>query len=499
MILEHISYKELVIPTISNRLNPIICKPIELMQGVATLRPGQADFIFLDLPRASANGAVELYAANDDGSVSMRSFSLDDSDYQTTLTSNFMVIARLARQSLSPRGVLAFTSNWQHYLVARATFDSTFSSRNCLGELVYQTREGGGNDSRYMSIDHESLLFYAVAPANVNPFRIPKSDDELKKYNQEDEYGKYTWDTFIRKQAKMYYPIECPDGSVLEFDDDGNRISWLRGKTRFEDDLKRGEVKFEKVGGHYKLYYKDRVKELKILRSIALAKNNGDEVFEDLTSESSFKDLLTKHGSAELKNTDIPYAKGSRFFRLVFDAVASDAELILVPFPEFGSAALGLLSSRSKGSLITAVSPDRSSIWEDRLSDSLDSSKPKEPEFLSLAGLLTGTNYSEKAEIYASSLLCRFNAPVSVTQNVFSSTAVEGSIGWFCIESKMYAVYVGDQQAIEITFDSLLQEEQQLCSSEEVVIFSTCDLPEIIPPKFSGLVTSEILPETHVC
>ena len=38
----------------------------------------------------------------------------------------------------------------------------------------------------------------------------------------------------------MYYPTECPDGTYLEHDEDGNRISWLRSKERFEIDLAAG-------------------------------------------------------------------------------------------------------------------------------------------------------------------------------------------------------------------------------------------------------------------
>ena len=116
-ILEHISYSQLAITKTTNRLNPFICNPLELLHSFGRIRPGQADFIFLDLPRASANGDIDLFSLDNDEAVITRSFKFDDTDYQTTLAANFLVIARLARQSLSQRGVLGLTSNWQHYLI----------------------------------------------------------------------------------------------------------------------------------------------------------------------------------------------------------------------------------------------------------------------------------------------------------------------------------------------------------------------------------------------
>ena len=308
-ILDHISYEPVVIPAFSSRINVLNCDPFQLLHGLSNLQPGQVDLNFCDLPRASASGPVMLYCLNEAGEVINRHFELLDNDYFTTLSANLIVIARLVKRTLAPNGVVGLTTNWQHYTFARTAFDITFGSKNCLGEMVYQTRQGGGNDAKHMSIDHESVIFYGLSIANVSRFQVPKTEEELARYKQEDERGRYTWDTFKRKQGNMYYPIECPDGTYLEHDEDGNRISWLRSKERFEIDLAAGEVEFRQKDGNWKLYYKDRIKDLKILRSIALSTTDGSEIFETLTSEDSMADLLTKHGSAELKSIKVPYSK----------------------------------------------------------------------------------------------------------------------------------------------------------------------------------------------
>src|SRR5690606_9761134 len=80
--------------------------------------------------------------------------------------------------------------------------------------------------------------------------------------------GKYYWDTFKRKSGKQYYPIVCPDGSVIENDHLGNPISWLRSEDRFKSDLLEGEVKFEKKVDGWSIFFKQRLPEGKKPRSI---------------------------------------------------------------------------------------------------------------------------------------------------------------------------------------------------------------------------------------
>ena len=67
---------------------------------------------------------------------------------------------------------------------------------------------------------------------------IEYADEYVSRYKEEDEVGRYFWDTFKRKSGKQYYPITCPDGTVLQYEENGEPISWLRSEPRFLSDLK---------------------------------------------------------------------------------------------------------------------------------------------------------------------------------------------------------------------------------------------------------------------
>lgn len=60
----------------------------------------------------------------------------------------------------------------------------------------------------------------------------------------------------------------APDGAVLEFDDNGNRISWLRSESRFLSDLAEGEARFVRISDRWSVQFKQREPEGKKPRSI---------------------------------------------------------------------------------------------------------------------------------------------------------------------------------------------------------------------------------------
>ena len=174
----------------------------------------------------------------------------------------------LARNMLRDDGVIFISIDESEVSNLRKICDEVFGASNYVSQLVWQNKKGGGNDSLYIAMEHEYILVYARSKSNLNRFYELYSDSYAARYKEEDETGKFFWDTFKRKSGKQYYPIECPDGTVLEFDEDGNAISWLRSKARFEQDIKDGEVRIIKVNNKWSVQFKQRMPEGKKPRSI---------------------------------------------------------------------------------------------------------------------------------------------------------------------------------------------------------------------------------------
>lgn len=177
---------------------------------------------------------------------------------------------KLAKDLLKEEGVIFISIDEVEFSKLRLIMDEIFGEQNHIADFVWQNKKGGGNDSKYVAVEHEYLLMYAKNEPNLHELFEPYKPEYLKRYKEEDEIGKFFWDTFKRKSGKQYYPITCPDGEVLEFDNKGNRISWLRSESRFLDDLEKGEVKFTKINDNWSIHFKQRLPKGKKPRTVYL-------------------------------------------------------------------------------------------------------------------------------------------------------------------------------------------------------------------------------------
>lgn len=174
----------------------------------------------------------------------------------------------LAKNLLKNDGVIFISIDDSEQKNLKSICDEIFGETNFIAQLIWQNKKGGGNDSKFIAIEHEYILAYAKNINLLHNFYEMYSEDYKKRYKETDEEGKYYWDTFKRKSGKQYYPIVCPDGTVLQYDDDGNPISWLRSKKRFDEDIKKGEIRILKVGEKWSVQFKQRMPKGKTPRSI---------------------------------------------------------------------------------------------------------------------------------------------------------------------------------------------------------------------------------------
>ncbi|MCL1806783.1 MAG: site-specific DNA-methyltransferase [Oscillospiraceae bacterium] len=197
---------------------------------------------------------------------------------------------RVARDLLTEEGVLFISIDENEVHNLRKVCDDIFGVSNFISLLVWQNKKGGGNDSQFIATEHEFILVYAKSKPNLHEFYEQYSDEYATRYKEEDEKGKFFWDTFKRKSGKQYYPIECPDGTVMQYDDDGNPISWLRSQPRFLQDVKEDEIRIIKIRDKWSVQFKQRMPEGKKPRSIfttefvvsdkGTTSTGGDDVYE---------------------------------------------------------------------------------------------------------------------------------------------------------------------------------------------------------------------------
>lgn len=194
---------------------------------------------------------------------------------------------RLAANLLRDDGVIFISIDETELHNLKKICDEVFGEENFIADFVWHNKRGGGNDAKFVAVEHEYVVLYAKNVNELSELFVPYSPQYMLRYKEEDELGKFFWDTFKRKSGKQYYPITCPDGTVLQYDELGNPISWLRSEPRFKEDLAKGEIRIVKIKDNWSVQFKQRLPEGKKPRTIFLE----ESIFE--------KQGTTADGSAE--------------------------------------------------------------------------------------------------------------------------------------------------------------------------------------------------------
>ncbi len=206
--------------------------------------------------------------------------------------------------------------------------------------MIWQNKKGGGNDSTYIAIEHEYILVYAKNKSALGEFYERYSADYIKRYKEKDEIGRFYWDTFKRKSGKQYYPIECPDGTILQYDEDGNPISWLRSEQRFKSDLKCGDVRFVNNSGKWSVQFKQRMPLGKTPRSIFTTETVIDDKGTTSTGSSDVYTYFKKDVFSNPKPVDL--------IKFLIGFGASDRDIILDFFSGSGTMAEAVLQCNAE-------------------------------------------------------------------------------------------------------------------------------------------------------
>lgn len=344
------------------RVQILLGDSVDLLTSLSRIQPNSFDLIVLDVPRASKRQKASLLRVDDKGEAGWSEVAHDDPDYNYRFRATTLLYARLALSTLSAQGVVLAIATPATYIAVRTALEQFLGADKFLGELVYQTRSGGGNDARWMSLEHETLMIFARDPEAVSRLGLAKTADELKKFREEDGESRFYWDTYIRKAARNYYPIRCPDGSVLQYDSNGNPISWLWREATFLEKLEQGEVKFVEHGDHpkWRLYYKARLIDLKIVRSLILNRTPLEEVSASAGKGETGAGLLTQDGSSEIRQYSgsgkPDYLKSSRFFLFLLQVFGRNRR-VLIPFAEYGSAVVAAVDESVSDSRVVVIAP----------------------------------------------------------------------------------------------------------------------------------------------
>lgn len=238
---------------------------------------------------------------------------------------------KLLHKLLAEDGVIFISIDDNEQANLKLICDEIFDRKNFVTSAIWKKKNGGGNDSKFLAVEHEYVLIYVKSDLKQAKWFTPYTDKYLSRYKEEDSAGKYYWDTFMRTSGKQYYPIECPDGTVLEYDNDGNKLSWLRSEKRFKEDYQNGDIRIVKVKNQWTVHFKQYLSEGKKPRSF----------LSDISNNSKAKQEV-QHIFDEIKVFDYP--KPVDLIQYLISIITKKNDIILDSFAGSGTTAHAVLN-----------------------------------------------------------------------------------------------------------------------------------------------------------
>lgn len=212
---------------------------------------GRIKCIYIDPPYNTGN-AFEHY---DDG--------LEHSIWLNLMYSRINILYKL----LANEGVIFINVDEVEHAYLKVMLDGIFGRNNFIGDIIWQKRKGGGNDSRFIALDHDYIIVYAknaTKETHKIKWRVSQSEEYLKRYKEIDENGeRYYWDTLARDGLQNPIPItiDCPDGSKLS-------INSQKSIDTINEGLKNGQIRLTKSRNGWTLHHRVYMPSGQVLRSI---------------------------------------------------------------------------------------------------------------------------------------------------------------------------------------------------------------------------------------
>lgn len=236
---------------------------------------GKVKCIYID-PPYNTGQAFEHY---DDG--------IEHSLWLNLMSHRLTILYKL----LTKDGVIFINLDEVEHAYCKIVCDEIFGRNNYIGDLIWQKRKGGGNDSRYFAIDHDYVLVYAKfkdKAVHKEKWKVSQSEEYLRRYKEMDDDGlRYYWDTLARDGLQNPIPveIECPDGFIL-------KINSQKSIETINQGLKSGQIRLIQGRNGWTLHHRVYMPTGQVLRSIlsdvGTNKSAGDEIKSLFKSAKSF-------------------------------------------------------------------------------------------------------------------------------------------------------------------------------------------------------------------
>lgn len=210
------------------------------------------DFVYKDDFHDSLENYKRITGQVDGNGKSVSTNTEASGRYHTNWLNMMYPRLRLARNLLTDDGVIFISIDDNEIDNLKKICDEIFGSGNFIGTYIKQSKVGGGSDTKFIVKEHEYCIVYAKSLTSTSEMFVEHDENYLKRYKEQDDKGRYFWDTLARPGLKnpIIYDIETPDGTLI-------RNGWIISKERFDKEYAEGSIRIiKKDNGEWSVQFK---------------------------------------------------------------------------------------------------------------------------------------------------------------------------------------------------------------------------------------------------
>jgi len=216
------------------------------------------DFVYRDDFHDSLENYKRITGQVDSNGKAISTNTETSGRYHTDWLNMMYPRLRLARNLLSDNGVIFISIDDNEVDNLKKICNEVFGEDNFVGQFIWKKKQGGGNDSNHIVVEHEYIICYSKNKLNLklNLDRNYKLDDTLYPFKDEKgEYGLITLDkSSIQFSKSLVFEITGPNGEkYLPRIIKGKQSCWRWSKAKVDNQYEDLVFKNNKV---YTKYYR---------------------------------------------------------------------------------------------------------------------------------------------------------------------------------------------------------------------------------------------------
>ncbi|KYC90553.1 site-specific DNA-methyltransferase [Bacillus amyloliquefaciens] len=216
---------------------------------------GSDDFVYEDNFKFTPDKLAELCNVNIEEAQRILEFTERKSSSHSAWLTFMYPRLFIARELLSDDGFIFISIDGNELSNLKLMCDEVFGEANSLGNIVRATGQTTGQDSGGLGSSFDFVLAYSKKQ-DVDLGGLPLTDHDLKRFDNEDERGKYAYDQMRKTgsndrredRPNMYYPVIDPDGNeVYPIAAAGYESCWRFEKATYKELLENDYILWKKT------------------------------------------------------------------------------------------------------------------------------------------------------------------------------------------------------------------------------------------------------------